>query len=140
MKVSERLLRTVGTQDTVSPVNRRLVGLGVAYGGAVVLANWMIRNVGTPIPGGTHLLPVGFGLMAPSGTYAAAAVLVLRDAVQRIGGRRLSLLIIVPAAGLTALMDVCLAVASASAFALGELADYSVFTPLQAKRLVLAGV
>ena len=46
-------------------------------------ANWMIAHVGLAIPGGAHVLPVGFGLVAPSGTYAAALTLVIRDLVQR---------------------------------------------------------
>ena len=100
----------------------------VGYGLAVVLANWMIRNVGVEVPGGTHLLPVGFGLMAPSGTYMAALVLVLRDVVQRTIGRRWSLLVIAPGVAITALMDVRLALASGTAFLLGELLDYVLYT------------
>lgn len=115
----------------------------VAYGVAVYGANWMIRNVGIEVPGGTHLWPVGFGLMAPSGTYLAALVLVSRDLVQRTIGRRWSLVVIVPGILLTALMDPALAIASGAAFGLGELADYAVYTPLQRRglaRAVLASV
>jgi uncharacterized PurR-regulated membrane protein YhhQ (DUF165 family) len=121
-------------------VTQRRIGYALlaVYGLAVFLANWMIRHVGTPIPGGTHLLPVGFGLMAPSGTYAAAVVLVARDLVQRTIGRRWSLVVILPGVALTALMDVHLALASATAFALSELADYAVYTPLVRRGLVRA--
>jgi hypothetical protein len=109
-----------------------------AYLVAVVGANWLIGHVGTPIPGGTHLLPVGFGLMAPSGTYAAALVLVLRDLVQRTAGRRWSLAIIPAGVAITAAFDVRLALASGAAFALSELADFVVYTPLQRRGLTLA--
>jgi hypothetical protein len=82
----------------------------VVYGISIYLANWMIRSVGTVVlPDGSHLLPVGFGLMAPSGTYAAGITFVARDVVQRTIGRRWSLLIITPGAILTALLDVRLA-------------------------------
>lgn len=103
----------------------------VIYGAAVFAANWMIRNVGTVIlPDGTHLLPVGFGLFAPSGAYAAGVVFVARDVVQRTAGRSWSLVVILPGAALTAILDVRLAVASASAFVLAELLDYAIYTGL----------
>lgn len=43
------------------------------YAGAIIASNWLIGHVGIPTgPGGPHLSPVGFGLMAPSGVWAAA--------------------------------------------------------------------
>jgi uncharacterized PurR-regulated membrane protein YhhQ (DUF165 family) len=110
----------------------------VLYLASIVAANWMIRNVGLAIPGGTHLLPVGFGLMAPSGTYAAALVLVLRDLVQRTAGRGWSLAVIPAGVAITAAFDVRLALASGTAFALSELVDFAVYTPLQRRSLSLA--
>jgi uncharacterized PurR-regulated membrane protein YhhQ (DUF165 family) len=111
----------------------------VIYGVSIYLANWLIRSVGTVVlPDGTHLLPVGFGLMAPSGTYAAGITFVARDVVQRTIGRRWSLLIIIPGALLTALLDVRLALASASAFLFSESVDYLVYTPLQRRGFVRA--
>lgn len=113
----------------------------VVYGVSIYLANWMIRSVGTVVlPGGSHLLPVGFGLMAPSGTYAAGLTFVARDVVQRTIGRRWSLLIIIPGAILTALLDVRLAVASAAAFLFSESVDFLVYTPLQRRGFVRAVV
>jgi uncharacterized PurR-regulated membrane protein YhhQ (DUF165 family) len=111
--------------------------LAALYGLAVVAANWMILHVGTPIPGSTRVLPVGFGLYAPSGTYLAAAVLVFRDLVQRSSGRRVGLGVIVVGIGLTAVMNPRLAFASGTAFGLGELLDFAVYTPLR-RRLGLA--
>jgi uncharacterized PurR-regulated membrane protein YhhQ (DUF165 family) len=109
--------------------------LAIVYVGAIVLANWLILHVGQPVPGGTHVLPVGFGLMAPSGTYAASLVLVLRDLLQRAAGRAWSLIVIVPGVVITAFMSPQLALASGTAFALSELADFAVYTPLQRRGL-----
>lgn len=113
----------------------------VVYGLAVLLANIMIRTVGTVVlPDGTHLLPVGFGLFAPSGVFAAGLTFVARDVVQRTAGRRWSLLIIIPGAAITALLDVRLALASATAFLFSESVDYLVYTPLQRRGFVRAVV
>ena len=45
----------------------------------VPAANWLIANVGTCMPNGPCLIPVGFGLMAPSGVLMIGAALVLRE-------------------------------------------------------------
>lgn len=111
----------------------------LVYGVAVFAANWLIHNWGpVVIPGGNHLIPVGFGLLAPSGTLAAGVVFVARDVIQRTIGKRWSLLVIVPGTVLTAAMDIHLALASGTAFLLGELADYFIYTPLQRKHFVRA--
>lgn len=119
----------------------RRIGWGALaiYGVSIVLANWLIRNVGPiVIPGGNHLVPVGFGLAAPTGTFAAGLTFVCRDVVQRTIGKRWSLLIIIPGAFLSAFLDVHLALASGAAFLFGELADYAIYTPLQRRGLVRA--
>ncbi len=42
--------------------------LFLAYIATIPAANWLIGNVGTTcVPNGPCLIPVGFGLMAPSG-------------------------------------------------------------------------
>lgn len=111
----------------------------VVFGVCVFAANWLIRNVGTVVlPDGSHLAPVGFGLLAPSGTYAAGLTFVARDVVQRTAGRGWSLVILIPGTLLTALMSPRLALASASAFLLAELVDFGVFSPLQKRGLVRA--
>jgi uncharacterized PurR-regulated membrane protein YhhQ (DUF165 family) len=113
----------------------------VIYGVSVYLANWLIRNVGTVVlPDGTHLLPVGFGLLAPSGAYAAGVTFVARDVIQRTIGKRWSLLVILPGALLTALLDARLALASTSAFLFSELVDFLIYTPLQQRGFVRAVV
>lgn len=109
------------------------------YVATVPAANWMIRNVGTVVlPDGTHLAPVGFGLLAPSGVYAAGASFVARDVVQRAAGRKAALGAILLGTLLSVLVSPRLALASGSAFLFSELADFAVYTPLQRRRFVLA--
>lgn len=113
----------------------------LVYCGSIVAANWLILNVGTVVlPDGSHLIPVGFGLMAPSGSFAAGATFVARDVVQRLAGRRWALIAIVAGTCLSVLVSPRLAVASGVAFLFSELADFAVYTPLQERRFVLAVV
>ena len=121
-----------GTQRAIG-----IIALAV-YLISIIGANWLIHTVGIAVPGGNHLIPVGFGLMAPSGTLAAGITYVARDVVQRTIGRRWSLLIIPIGVAITALLNVQLALASGAAFAFSELVDYAVYTPLQARGLVRA--
>jgi uncharacterized PurR-regulated membrane protein YhhQ (DUF165 family) len=111
----------------------------VAYGGSILAANWLIGNVGAvTLPNGTHLAPVGFGLMAPSGAYAAGVTFVARDLVQRAGGRRWALAAIAGGTALSVLVSPRLALASGSSFAVSELCDFAVYTPLERRHFVLA--
>ena len=116
----------------------RWIALAV-YVASVPAANWLIRNVGAVVlPDGTHLAPVGFGLMAPSGVYAAGVAFVARDVVQRAAGRRAALLAIALGTAVSAAVSPRLALASGSAFLFSELADFAVYTPLQRRSFVLA--
>jgi uncharacterized PurR-regulated membrane protein YhhQ (DUF165 family) len=110
----------------------------LAFAGLIYLANWMIANVGQCSPGGPCVLPVGFGLMAPSGVYAAALVLATRDALHETGGRRWVLAGVVLGALLSAALSGPLAVASGVAFALSELADWAVYAPLRERSRPMA--
>ena len=112
----------------------------LAFLATVPLANWMIGNVGTVcIPDGPCLLPVGFGLSAPSGVLVIGAALVLRDMVQQLLGIRWAFAAIVCGVILSALVaPPALVLASAVAFLLSELADLGVYTPLRKKGLALA--
>ncbi|HEX6924000.1 MAG TPA: VUT family protein [Longimicrobiaceae bacterium] len=113
----------------------------IIYCASIVAANWLIRHVGTAVlPDGTHLLPVGFGLMAPSGSFAAGVTFVARDVVQRAAGRRWAIVAILGGTVLSVLVSPRLAVASGSAFLFSELVDFAVYTPLQERRFVLAVV
>jgi uncharacterized PurR-regulated membrane protein YhhQ (DUF165 family) len=110
------------------------------YAGTIPAANWMIGNVGTVcVPDGPCLIPVGFGLMAPSGVLMIGAALALRDVVHRVLGWRVAVAAIAVGAMLSAAFaQPALVVASVAAFALGEIADFAVYAPLQRRRLVLA--
>jgi queuosine precursor transporter len=105
-------------------------------------ANWLIGHVGTVCqPAGPCLVPVGPGLMAPSGVTMAGAALVLRDLVQRRLGVTASSLAILAGAVLSALLaPPALVIASAAAFLLSEFADLAVYTPLARRGLIIAVV
>lgn len=110
-----------------------------AYASTVPAANWMIGNIGQCVPDGPCLIPVGFGLMAPSGVLLIGAALVLRDAVHRLLGWKWAVAAIIVGAGLSfQFSPAAIVVASVAAFVLSELADFAVYAPLQRKRLALA--
>lgn len=118
-------------------------GAFVAYLASIPLANWMILHIGAVcVPdGGPCLVPVAPGLMAPSGVLTVGAALVLRDVVQRCLGLRWGLAAIgLGTAVSAAVAPAALVVASGAAFALSELVDFTVYTPLQRRRLVTAVV
>jgi hypothetical protein len=114
--------------------------LFVAYMATIPAANWMIVNVGTVcIPDGPCLVPVAPGILAPSGVVLAGLALVLRDLVQRTMGLRWSILAVTIGAVLSfALSSADVVTASVVAFTVSELADLSVYTPLQKRGLVSA--
>jgi uncharacterized PurR-regulated membrane protein YhhQ (DUF165 family) len=112
----------------------------VLFALTIPVANWMIGHLGTECPlNGPCLIPVGPGLMAPSGVLMAGIALVLRDLVQRRLGIAASLLAILAGALLSAVLaPPALVVASAAAFLLSEFADLAIYTPLVRRGLVLA--
>lgn len=112
----------------------------ILFASTIPAANWLIGNVGVQFaPGEPHLIPVGFGLMAPSGVLMVGAALVLRDIVHERLGPVAALAAIAVGAVLSAfLAPPALVVASVAAFALAELADFAVYAPLRRKRLGLA--
>jgi uncharacterized PurR-regulated membrane protein YhhQ (DUF165 family) len=112
----------------------------LAFLACIPAANWLIGNVGTTcIPNGPCLVPVGFGLMAPSGVAVIGIALVLRDFVQRSLGPVWTVGAIVVGAALSGIVaPPALVLASAAAFLLSELADMAVYTPLRERRLGLA--
>ena len=111
-----------------------------AYLACIPLANWLISNVGTTcVPNGPCLVPVGFGLLAPSGVFVIGLALVLRDFVQRHLGPDLTITAILAGAALSAIVaPPALVLASTASFLLSELADMGVYTPLRERRLALA--
>lgn len=86
-------------------------------------------------------VPVGFGLEAPAGVYFAGLAFTLRDIVHHSLGRLAVIACILAGAGLSWLLEananlggpVSIAVASAIAFLLSELADLSIYEPLRSR-------
>lgn len=102
------------------------------FAATIPAANWMIGNVGICIPNGPCLIHVGFGLMAPSGVLMIGIALVLRDWVHELAGWKAATLAVVVGAALSLWVShPALAVASASAFLLAELADLAVYARLR---------
>jgi uncharacterized PurR-regulated membrane protein YhhQ (DUF165 family) len=101
------------------------IGLAAAAGyvATIFAANWLIQHVG--------IVPVGFGLSAPAGVFAAGLALTLRDVVQATLGRAAVVLAILTGAALSWLVSPSFAVASAVAFLVSELADFAVYAPLE---------
>ncbi|MBQ8828581.1 MAG: VUT family protein [Burkholderiaceae bacterium] len=97
--------------------------------------NWVVMNVGLSCTeSGPCLIPVWFGIQAPSGVLMAGFALVLRDLVQSKLGVRWSLYAIVLGALLSAVFsDSSLIFACVLAFFFSELADLLVYTPLRKK-------
>jgi queuosine precursor transporter len=114
----------------------------LAFLACIPLANWLILHVGTVcVPDGPCLVPVAPALMAPSGVLTVGVALVLRDVVQRCLGLKFGLLAIAVGAALSVFVATpALAAASGIAFALSELADFAVYTPLQQRQLTAAVV
>lgn len=114
--------------------------LFLAYLITIPAANWIIGNVGTLcVPDGPCLIPVGFGLSAPSGVLMIGAALVLRDAVQQVLGVRWAIAAIVTGVILSALVSPpALVLASAVAFGIAETLDMVVYTPLRKRNLPVA--
>lgn len=104
-------------------MNRLALLAAVAFVGTVFAANWALATFG--------FVPVGFGLEAPAGVYFAGLALLLRDIVQRLGGRLLVVVAILVGAACSYLIEPRFAVASAVAFLVSELADFAAYTPLE---------
>lgn len=122
--------------------SRRLLGFAAfaCFLGCIPLANWMIQHVGTVCSAhGPCLVPVAPGILAPSGVLTVGAALVLRDVLQRCLGLYWGLVAIACGTALSTLVAPgTLVLASGTAFALSELADFAIYTPLQRRRLLSA--
>ncbi len=105
----------------------------LGYLSTIVFANWLAARYG--------LVPIGFGLMATAGTFAAGLAFVARDAVQDAAGRLASIAVLAVGCAMSwFLASPTLAVASAVAFGLSELADMAVYTPLRKRGYVRAAI
>lgn len=109
------------------------LALSLAFLGCIVAANYVTTRYG--------MVPVGFGLMATAGTYFAGLSFVVRDSLQDSAGKRWTLAVIALGAGLSFLVaDPFIALASAVAFGLSEVADLAIYTPLRKRGYVRAAV
>lgn len=113
-------------------MNRTLIGAAAAVGfvASIVAANWLTVHYG--------FVPVGFGFMATAGTYAAGLTLCLRDWTHETLGRWPTAALILAGAGITYFISPVFAVASGTAFLVGELADFAVYSPLRRRGLIKA--
>lgn len=119
----------------------RRIGLSAAalFIGTVWLANWLVTKYG--------IVPVGFGLSAPTGVFAVGIAFTLRDIVHRTLGRAAVVGCIIAGCVLAYFIEaninipgghVSLAVASAAAFLFSESADLAVYTPLEKRGFLRA--
>ena len=121
---------------------RKIEGIAflLAFTACIPIANWLIGHVGAfCVPNGPCLIPVAPGIVAPSGVLMVGRALVLRDLMQRRLGKAWALIAILAGAVLSAaIAPPQLVMASTVSFAVSELADFAVYTPLQRRQLVLA--
>ena len=115
------------TQEAHDRKTKRVaLGCAAAAGlfAGIVAANYLTTRFG--------FVPVGFGLAATAGTFAAGVTLALRDAIQDTLGRKAVLAAIVAGSILSfAVADPAIALASAVAFLLAELLNFAVYTPIR---------
>ncbi|MBA0045122.1 VUT family protein [Mycobacteroides sp. LB1] len=105
----------------------------VAFVACIAGANWAILHVGAVHgAGGPRTIPVGFGLIAPSGVLFAGAQLTLRDLIHERLGARWTLVVIAASAPLTMIVaSAAMAVASIVTFLAAEAADLAVYSRLR---------
>lgn len=103
------------------------------FAATVPLANYMIGSFGTVcVDNGPCLIPVGFGLMAPSGVLLIGLALVIRDWLQELTSWKWALFAIILGSIVSFLTaNPFIAVASAVAFFTAEVFDLLVYTPLK---------
>lgn len=86
------------------------------------------------------VVPIGFGLTAPSAVLLAGLAFIFRDYLHRAAGAKWCLVAITAGAALSAVLSPSLAVASAAAFGFSELADLAVFSRLRRRGFTQAVV
>lgn len=108
--------------------------VAAAFVATVVATNWALGRYG--------IVPVGLGMEAPAGVYAAGIAFGLRDLLHELGGRRWVLGAIAVGAAVSYFIEDAatipgglapIAVASAAAFTVSELADLVVYSPLRGR-------
>jgi uncharacterized PurR-regulated membrane protein YhhQ (DUF165 family) len=107
--------------------------IAAAFLACILAANYVTTRYG--------MIPVGFGLTATAGTFFAGLTFVLRDSLQDTAGKGWAVAVIAAGALLSLLVSApMIALASAAAFAVSELADFAVYTPLRRRGYIRAAV
>ena len=104
----------------------------VCYMASIFLANWLLQRYG--------IIPIGFGLHAPAGVFAAGFAFVLRDEVQERLGVGWVIFAIVAGATISLTVSTTFAIASGVTFLVSEFADFAVYTPIRARSWIGAAV
>ena len=108
--------------------------LWMLFVATVLGANWSISQFG--------IVSIGFGASAPAGVYFAGIAFTLRDLLHNQPGSSRPWIIsaIMAGAFLSAFVEDAqrLALASATAFFLSEMADWAVYSPLRRKGWIVA--
>lgn len=112
----------------------------IIFASTIPAANWLIGNVGTTcIPDGPCLIPVGFGMMAPSGVLMIGLALVIRDWLHELAGWKWSFWAVIAGGFLSlGVAPTEIAIASAAAFTFSEVADLVVYARLRQRGAALA--
>ena len=97
--------------------------LAAAFASTVLAANAALKEFG--------FVAVGFGLAAPAGVFFAGLGFTLRDLLHEQGGRYWVLGAIAVGGFLSWWIEPTFAIASATAFTVSELVDYSIYSPLR---------
>lgn len=129
-------LNSTASHKQLTPPKENLMKriiLAATFLACILAANYVTTRFG--------MVPVGFGLVATAGTYFAGATFILRDSLQDIAGKRWTVAVIAAGAITSFLVaDPFIALASAVAFGLSELADLAVYTPLRKRGYVRAAI
>lgn len=122
-------------------MNRIGAVAAVMFVGTVWLANWLLARYG--------VIPVGFGMEAPAGVLAVGLAFTLRDVVHRLLGPAVVVACIAAGCLLAYFIEananipgghVSICVASAAAFGLSEIADLTVYSPIEEDSFLAAVV
>lgn len=100
------------------------------YAAAIAAANWATTLWPQVSVAGLHI---------PAGAFFAGLVFTVRNLLQDAAGSRTALIAVVAGAALSGLVaSPHVALASATAFAISETADFAVYTPLRRRRPIVA--